>query len=495
MRSTKKQSLLWRFLKSDKEYPVLAAIGAGLYPLLFYYTYNFTLIDSWAHLGYFLCLFLLLPIVIFKIMNWVSKRPFANRWGKYVLPFLNVFVFLIFLKIILYSGIHKKIIVGILFISAVVAFFLYKHLKKWMVIQFILAAIGIFTVIPVIVKNLSYSDAWMQQPDDIAQVVFKKKPNIYYIQPDGYVNFSVLKGGFYHYDNSEFEIFLDKNGFKNYPGFRSNYTSTLSTNSANFMMKHHYYNGGRDLSEALQARKVIISKNTVLDIFKNNGYKTHYIAQHAYLLANRPKIGYDVTNFTYKEIPFITTGLEVKKDVVADLKKYLQLDKNSNNFFFVEFLNPGHINNQKSNSLGKEGEREAWLERLQLANQTLEQLITTIKEKDPNGLIVIMADHGGYVGMDYAQQTYVKTQNEDLINTTFSAILSIHWPKETAPEIDVNLKSGINMFRILFSYLSEDNKYLENLEDDSSWVMLKEGVEPGIYQYIDKNGNITCKKR
>ena len=38
--------------------------------------------------------------------------------------------------------------------------------------------------------------------DPVAQAEFKKKPNIYYIQPDGYAGEVNLKGNLYRYDNS-----------------------------------------------------------------------------------------------------------------------------------------------------------------------------------------------------------------------------------------------------------------------------------------------------
>ena len=77
-------------------------------------------------------------------------------------------------------------------------------------------------------------------PDDVASVVFKKKPNVYFIQPDGYTSLSEIEKGHYNMDASEIRGLLADNGFKLYNNFRTNYSSTLSTNSAIFSMKHHY---------------------------------------------------------------------------------------------------------------------------------------------------------------------------------------------------------------------------------------------------------------
>ncbi|PKA83618.1 sulfatase-like protein [Ulvibacter sp. MAR_2010_11] len=485
---------LQKFLQSPGTHPILAGVAAGLYPVLFYYTNNYTLVDSWGHLGYFTLFFLLIPIASFVTIDRISKIKTFAKWQKYVLPFLNLFVFLFLLKICLYAGLQKKIALGILIISAIAAFYLHKHFKKWIIIQLLLAAVGLLTLMPTVISQLTYSKAWLKQPDNIETAVFKTKPNVYFLQPDGYVNFSELRKGYYNINTSEMESFLVANGFKNYPDFRNNYASTLSSNSATFMMKHHHYNNGSNFSEAINARDVIISENSVLSAFKNNGYKTHFISEKPYLLVNRPKMGFDMSNFDYADIAYINTGFDQKEDIFTPLSASIDLNPETPKFFFVEFFNPGHISNQKKNSLGKEGEKEEWLASLGRSNETIKKLVSLIKDKDPHALILIMADHGGYVGMDYAQETEIKTQDRDLIYSIFSSILSVHWPEGNAPDYDEKLKTSVNIFRILISYLSDDATYLNKLQSDSSFLIIKEGAPKGVYQYIDGEGNITFKK-
>lgn len=452
------------------------------------------MINSWEQFGYFLLFFIALPVIFFSILKWISKLSFASKWGKYLLPFFSVFLFLFFIKIILYADIQRKIIVGIVIVSALMAYFLHNHFKRWIALQLILAVIGFIGLVPMLIKYLNYSSEWMQQPDDIEKVVFQKKPNIYYIQPDGYASFSEMESDFYKVDNTDFNNFLAENNFKNYPGFRSNYITTISSNSATFMMKHHYYNNGRDYSEMLHARKNIITENPVLSILKNNGYKTHFITEHPYLMVNRPKVGFDYTNFDYSEIPYISTGLNVKRDVIPDLEDAIASKNEGGNFFFIEIFEPSHVSTTKAASKGKEVEREEWIERLQIANAKIKKMVNLITEKDPEALIMIMADHGGFVGLDYTRQVYTKTSNPEIIYTTFGAMLAIKWPNGEAPTIDSHFKSCVNSFRILFSYLSEDNKYLKHLQEDGSYLILKDGTEAGVYKYIDDNGNIVFKK-
>jgi len=490
----KLQKIFRDFIDTKKEYPLLAAVAAGLYPTFFYFSNNYGLINSWGHVGFFILFFLLIPVIGFLIIHKLSRFSMFKKVQKYVLPFLNIFVFLFLLKICLYAGLEVNISIGVLVVSAFLAFFLHRQLNKIIIIQLILAVIGMFTLIPEIVKQLSYSKEWMIQADSIDEVIFKKKPNIYLIQPDGYVNFSELKKGKYNFDPSDFENYLLSQGFKNYPNFRSNYASTLTSNSATFMMKHHYYNNGSSSSEAVNARDIIISDNSVLKIFKNNGYKTHFLAELPYLLLNRAKLGYDTSNFDYEDLGYIGTGLEKRQDFLTPLKNVIEEYTDTPNFFFIEIFNPGHIHGSDLDSEGIEGERALWLKGLESANTIMKNTIDIIKNRDPNALIIVMADHGGFVGFKHTKEAYTKTTDKDAIHSIFSSILSIHWPNNDAPAMDKNFKSAVNLFRVLFSSLSEDAIYLDHLQEDASYMKIKLGAPKGVYKYIDGNDEITFKR-
>lgn len=483
-----------KFRVGNNWLPVLAGVAAGLYPLLFYYTNNYKMINSWGHLGYFTVIFLLLPIVIFFVAHKISGLPWLGKVRPFVLPFLNFFFFLSYLNVALYAGfswLRTFIVFGTAVLLAVL---LRKFFIKILGFEFILAVIGIFTLTPVVIKQLNYSKEWMQQPDAIEQAIFKKKPNIYFIQPDGYANFSELKKGFYQIDNTEFESYLEKNDFKNYPNFRSNYASTLPTNSAVFMMKHHYYNNGSDFTEIIDARKIIVTDNSVLRILKNNGYRTFFLTEQPYFLTNKPKLGYDHCNFSLEEISFVTSGIGEPRDVIAPFKNYLATYPTGPNFFFIEIFNPGHITNTETDSKGVAGERQHYIESLGESNKKLTELSQTILATDPNALIVIMADHGGFVGMNNTSQSYVKNMDQDFVNSIFSTILSIHWPNGDVPEFDSELKTSVNLFRILTAYLSGDKDYLENLQPNKSYIIIYHGAPQGVYEYLDDDGAVVFKK-
>ena len=493
MGQTNRINLIRRFLANTKSYPILAAIAAGLYPMMFYYSNNYTLVSTWGHLRYFALYYLLLPVVGFYILHRISKTSFFTKLRKYLLPFLNFFVFLFLLTFSIHGNYYLGLSLAILVVSVLLAYFFHRHLKKILLVQLLLAVIGFCILIPSLVRQLRYSKVWMEQPDKIEQVQFQQKPNIYLIQPDGYVNFSLLEKPPYELDATALEDYLTEEGFTHYDNFRANYATTLSSNSATFAMKHHYYNRGSNFGEVINARDNIVDTNPVLSIFDANGYKTHLITELPYLLMSRPNIGFDYCNYSYEHMEYLGSGLRKPRDITIPFKEALAADSTQAKFFFMQIFNPGHIANTKQKTSGAEKEREKWIESWKEANKKVKKLVGIIKEKDPNGLIIIMADHGGYLGLDYARQIYEKTQDRALVYSIFSSQLSIHWPNDT-PDVSNTLRTPVNLFRHVFSYVSGDETYLDQLQEDATYIIINKKASKGIYKYIDPAGTIVFDK-
>lgn len=491
----KLRAIVIDFISSKKEFPVVAALASGLYPLFYYYDKNFSILNSWSQFLFYVLFYLLMPVVlIFGVYKILSKKHFLYKLKRYCIPVFNLVLFTFFV-IISVQGFENKNSFFILLVPVLLGVLLRKHFNKIIVLQYLLASLVALKLLPDIYRHFTYSSQWMQQPDNIEAVVFKKKPNIYIIQPDGYANFSELKKSNYNYDNKAFESFLQDNDFKLYENFRSNYFSTLSSNSSMFSMKHHYYNKPLKpgLEEVYSARDVIVGENPVISVFKKNNYKTFLLLEKSYLLLNRPKIAYDYSNLKTSDISFFSRGFDVLRDLNEDLESAIKNNTSTNNFFFLEKLKPGHIATRGNESKGAEHERKNYLKELEESNEWLKESVDIITKNDPNGLIVIIADHGGFVGLDYMHQCKQKQTDSDLINTVFSAALAIKWPSN-APEYDDKLKTNVNLFRVLFSYLSEDEAYLDNLQEDSSYTIIEKGEPFGTYKVLDSKGNVVLEK-
>lgn len=482
------------FLDSNKEMPILAAISAGLYPLIYLYSKNFTLSNSWSQFVFFIFFYIIILVIFFYgLYKLFVKSSQLIKYITYLVPVLNLCFFTALIVVSTY-GLKKKIILLVVCFSFLLAILLKKHIKKIIVFQLILSVFAFISLAPNLFNYINSSADWAIQYDVIKDAKFKKKPNVYVIQPDGYASFAELKNSTYSIDNSEFESFLTQNNFSLYENFRSNYISTLSSNSSMFAMKHHYYdNPNPNTNEIYKAREIIVGENPVISVFKKNNYKTFLMLEKSYFLVNRPKLAYDFCNINLSEVSFFARGFEFKKDLHSDLEKAILKNKNTNNFYFIQEKSPSHITTTKSASKGKIEERLMYIEELEYANNWLQDVITMIEKNDKNSLIVIVADHGGFVGMDYTLQCKEKQTERDLVYTIFTSALAIKW-SDQAPVFDAKIKTSVNLFRILISYLSENEDYLENLQEDKSYTVIKKGAPFGVYELINENGEVVFSK-
>lgn len=475
---------LLNFINSPKDVPLLAGFSVGFYMLLFYYSRNFNLANSLNQFLFFTVYYILLPMSAmfggYKAMGLIKLAGYRKHF-----LFISIIAFFSFYLIQLNQlGFSKKLAIGIIMLAAVVlSIWLKKYYKLLILLLFFMSVFNMKPFAYFAWIAVTSSSEWKEQPDEIESLVFKLKPNIYYIQPDGYASFKNLRESPYNYENSDFELFLRDEGFTLYDNYRSNYFSTLLSNSSMFSMKHHYSAKDVDL---YAARDIIVGDNPVLKILKKNHYKTFFLTEKPYLVINRPSMGYDYCNVDYSGLPYIRDGWDYDEPLLEDFMS-LTINKDSGNFYFIEKMSPNHIQGFKSNSTGIAGERSKYLSRLEETNEWLKKIIRYIEAKDPDALIIIAADHGGYVGFDYTLQAYEKTTNPELVKSIFGAHLAIKWNNPAYKEYDVNLKSSVNLFRTVFSYLAQDKKYLENLQENSSYVRLNS--PNGLYRYINDKGS------
>ncbi len=126
---------------------------------------------------------------------------------------------------------------------------------------------------------------------------------------------------------------------------------------------------------------------------------------------------------------------------------------------------------------------------MQIANVWLKNAITIIEKNDPNAIIIIGADHGGFVGFDYALEAQKKVTNPLLIQSIFGAKLAIKWNNSQHSEYDSKLKTSVNLFRIVFSFLSEDKTLLQHLQPDASYNCYDSTDFTKVYKAIDEYGS------
>jgi len=482
--STKQTNMEKGFkVKSLFASPYFLVLLSGFYPFIHYYNSNFDMANSWQHFVLLLGICFALPVLSYFLLKLLLTSFKLERFQKFLLPVVNLVFFSGLLAYLVFTTSKKELLL-VVALAALLAFIVVKFINKIIVFQLLLGIIGLVSFVPKVFFILNYSDDWSIAPDNITKAKFKHTPNVYVIQPDGYVNFSTLDKEPYFYKDTSFKNRLINLGFTHYPNFRSNYYSTLTSNASMFAMKHHYYgNTYKGNLKSYGTQQIIVGENNVLKTFLNNGYTAHLFTDNTYFLGNLKRDMYATSNVNDNFPKLFDTDKIQGVSIVKDLETHLQKDTNTPSFNFIEKTTPAHIVYANTGATAEE-ERNAYLKRLEVANQWLEQIITSIKKHDENALIVIVADHGGFVGLTHTKVSTQRELNSVELNSAFSAILSVHWPSTiTNPEIVA--KTNVNLFRNIFSILTEDHQWLNSFEEASSYLPLKTGSSSEFYKVID----------
>jgi len=479
-----------RFLNSSKNHSVLTVFAAGLYPFLHYFNSNLHIANSWTQLLFMLLLCFGLPLVVIGLSKIVFRIKYLKHFQNQRLAIINLMVFLTLIGFLIFDF-KKKSTLIVIIVACILAVILYKHLKKIIVLQLILALMSCFTLIPLLMFALNQNnDDWALVSNEVLETKFKITPNIFVIQPDGYVNPSEINKPPYNFDNSKFYSELDAEGFTNYSNFRSNYFSTLTSNASMFAMKHHMYSNTYNKGhKTFNANEVIVGENNnVLRILKYNNYKTHLITDNSYFTIDRVSMRYDYHNIPSEEISLVKSG-RVETNLISDVGAVLDSLKTAHNFFFIEKISPSHIVRNKAESKGIDGERDAYIERLKSTNIWLKDLIHRIKQFDDDALIIIVADHGGFVGLNHTLESVNTPMNAQEIRSVFSAILSIKWPNQLQNNT-FDFQSNVNLFRTVFYGLSGNKKLLESTENNKSYIPFYENSSATYYECIGDDGQV-----
>lgn len=479
------------FLESQKDIPFLAGVISGLYPFLFLYSNNYPSINSWKHAGVFFLIYVGLPLLLmvvgYLIFNSIGK---LKPYKKHFLFVAIIFITSVFMSQAIYFTLKKKILLVVLIVAVLISFKLYMYYKRVMLIILAMALIPLFKCAIHIYEDVRPTN-WIKQTDNITDVKFKHTPNIYMIQPDGYISKEAIEKPPYSQKNS-FYSWLNNNGFTLYKDFRSNYPASLTSNSSMFAMKHHYFDDFLfPAIEMPKARKTIM-KNNAVDIFNKNGYETVYLAEDEYFQQNLSEGNYSYCNIKTSDIPLFTMGDKLAREVYNDLEKKINENISKPKFVFVEKILPHHVHFYASGDR-KKAERKEYLDNIEKANDWLKKTIALINKNDKDAIIIVLADHGGWVGME-SMNEFFSTKDESLIKSTFSNLAAIRWNKLDHEKYDTKLKTNVNVFRVLFSSLAEDSTFLEHLQEDASYNIRQGSFTSSVYKLIDANGNIVHDK-
>ncbi len=483
--------------KRKIESPALAALAIGLFPFLFYISNNITLIFEYIPIFDFAKIFILIPFIIISTAYHFLYKKLPPIISKRIIPGLMVVLLISSLKLTIFE--LNPILIAVALIAALLFIvFMYKEATSLMLLLFLMSAFSGYNIISemITIQKKKALKQWMELPDDIEKTKFTKRHNIYLIQPDSYVNISEMSEGYYNIDNQEMYNWLNNSGFKLYENFRSNYGATIHSNLSLFTMRHHHYQTARSLIDAYGGRETLIGENAVLNILRENDYKLALVSSTIFMIARRTSIIYDYCNVKNNSVsPLDDPVKTIVGDVVEDTKEAIETFKDDKRFIFLEHsASPAHIAGFLHQSKGVEKEREEYIERVMEANEWLKEVIAHINEVDTNALIIVAADHGGYVGLEAAEQAYIKTEDPNLVRSYFSSMLAIKWPNDYDGSLDDKFHSVVNLFRNVFSYMSDRPEFANTPELDESFIMLNKGAENGTYKYINDANEVVIER-
>jgi hypothetical protein len=184
---------------------------------------------------------------------------------------------------------------------------------------------------------------------------------------------------------------------------------------------------------------------------------------------------------------------QLYKDVEKDLYQLMELNKSEPQFYFVEILQPGHVPTGSSTDNTIEKNRTNYLNKLDKVSTILMDMVNSIIKKDPEGIIIIAADHGGFVGFESTAQAYeTPTADLELKQSLFNALFAVKAPSDFKPYQE-NIKSSVSVFPNLFSYLAGQPVPLDSL-DNSSYIFIKKADARGVYKYYNTDGKPVTEK-
>jgi len=466
------------------------AFICGFYPMVFYCSNNFYALNSWEHIGYFALFFIGLSLVYFFSLE-VFFKVF-KQFQKYRTHAIFISVVMVTACLMSWAirfRMQKKLLLAILVVTALLSLKLHDRFRKIAILIGVMALLPVLTICLKLYQNAK-SVPWTELAADIKDIELVEKPGVYLIQPDGYVNHTMMNGPLYGHETAFYDWLRSKE-FTLYDDFRSNYPASISSNSSLFTMQHHYF--GEVIFSELSipmGRDMVSGQNTTNYVFQQNGYETYFLAQDEYFQQNMHFGEFSHYNITKDDIPYFSTGDEHVRVLQDDLRNVLENNSAAPKFVFIEKLLPHHI---KFRSQGNqvEVERLKYIDKIEDVNVWLKETIDMIETADPNAIIVILADHGGWVGMTSYPDMFT-TEDEDKIRSIFSAIAAVKWNGFLQEGYDAELRSSINLFRVLFANLTKDPSYLQQMEDNSSYNLHRESsFRNSVYKVLDDQGNFT----
>jgi hypothetical protein len=142
-------------------------------------------------------------------------------------------------------------------------------------------------------------------------------------------------------------------------------------------------------------------------------------------------------------------------------------------FTYIHMFNPGHsFPSEQTSEEELASYRKDHFKDIQIANNEILRMVARILIYDPNALIIVNADHGawGYGGFHRTKKEILERVADDVMALDhLGVLLAIRWP-DAAHKYDQDLRTNVNLFRYIFSYMSESKNILTTKVPDDGFL-------------------------
>ena len=316
-------------------------------------------------------------------------------------------------------------------------------------------------------------------------IQFEKKPNIYLFFCESYQNLNTVKRVF-GYDSSVFLKKLHSLGLRIYDNTYSNSYFTLGSLRDLTTMSYRRATVGN--LDAFSSERQIFgggNGNTLLKLFKQNGYETTFIVNSdssfftkkgTYLdntdykpdwrlLLFNPMI--DANYYFDKVLSYFIHNSYDRTSDLNTLKSFVNEHRYSDKpqLYIHYLITAFHTPSDGSYNYTMKSEWEdnaGYPDRIKSANQTVFELASFLRHSDPDALIIFIGDHGPWRVRDFPfdynnlprNKSLLSEINEDyqsIIDDLFHVFSAIYYPKEIQP---LEHFSHVNLFPQLFQQLA-----------------------------------------
>ena len=398
----------------------------------------------------------------------------------------------------------KLILSGIFAFAAGVIlryFNIYKLVPVMKLFGFVIVFIFASQAYKIIDFNLRISDqtTFTYQIPDYKQDKSKitTKPDIYYFVFDRYASNAWLKDE-YGFDNSEINNFLRSEGFTVKEDALSNYPFTGVSVSSTLAMEYHDAATGK-FKEKLTTFPIrsILNNPPVAQLLKKNGYAYFQNASWWGSTADRVEADTNLTSKGKLKLPGIDVSLTefqelfndksvgsylyqpiIKNVKISEFERPIEqlnnlgelLDSSSTQpkFVFSHVLlpHPPYLHDENGESPAYDinandndvDEKVKYINQLKYANVLIKDVITAIRTKSPNAIIIMQADEGPYPkemrGKNFNQLTTIEELSDRSLYSKYAIQAAYYFPN---PSSATRINSSVDAFRVTLSdYLGYD---------------------------------------